>query len=167
MAKPIVRDHYRPHARLQHFGTVVNNITGEITQPPSRTKQEFARECDINNIIKHFSVTGMLNHVNAQAAQGRYLDLPDALDFQQSMDIIKQAEAAFMSMPAKLRDRFGNDPMRFLEFTNDPENLDEMRKLGLATPLPPSRESDVTKPTNGGTPDPAGATKGDPPKTPS
>lgn len=136
MAKPIVRGHYRPHSRHQTFGTVTNPITGEITQPPSRTKQEFARECDINNIIKHFSVSGMLSHVNAKAASGAYLDLPDAFDFQESLNIINQAEAAFMSLPAKLRDRFGNDPLRFLEFTHDPENLEEMRKLGLANQLP-------------------------------
>lgn len=137
MAKPVLRGHYRPHARHQAFGTVVNRVTGEITQPPSRTKQEFARECDINNIIKHFSVSGMLSHVNAKAASGQYLDLPDAFDFQESMNIINQAEAAFMSLPAKLRDRFGNDPTQFLEFTHDPANLDEMRKLGLAKALPP------------------------------
>lgn len=127
--------HYRPHARIQESGEIINPHTGEATTPPSMTKQEFVRECDINNIVKSFSQTGMYNHVNAR--QGSYQDLPDHFDFQDAIGVIQQSEAAFMSLPSKVRDRFGQDPVRFLEFMSNPDNLEEMRTLGLAKPQEP------------------------------
>lgn len=140
MAKVIKVSHFRPHKRVQEHGAMINPHTGDITVPPSMTKQEFKRECDVNNIIKHFSATGMLNHVNAKAAQGAYQDLPDAVDFQESLHTIKAAEDAFMTLPAKVRDRFGQDPAEFLAFMANPDNLEEIQALGLVQmrePAPP------------------------------
>lgn len=131
MSKVKKYSHYRPHGRVPEFGQVLDPGTGEFVTPPSMAKQEFKRECDINNIVKHFSTHGMLNHVNAKAAQGAYQDLPDHMDFQESLHTIKAAETAFMTLPAKVRDRFGQDPAQFLAFMADPENIDEVRKLGL------------------------------------
>jgi phage internal scaffolding protein len=114
--------------------------TGEITTMPSMTKQEFQHECDINNVIKSFTATGMFKHVSAAASSGAYQDLPDAYDFQEALHQVQQAREAFMTLPAKLRSRFGNDPTEFLAFTHDPANKDELRTLGLLkpTPLPPA-----------------------------
>ena len=39
-------------------------------------------------------------------------------------------------MPAEVRDRFQNDPGRFLEFANDASNYDEALKMGLAIKRP-------------------------------
>lgn len=136
MATPKKFSHYRPHARVQERGELVHPVTGEVTRPPSMTKQEFVRESDINNIIKQYSSTGMLNHVSARAAQGVYADLPEPMEFQDALHQVEAANQAFMTLPAKLRDRFGSDPLRFLEFCSDPKNLDEMRTLGIAKPLP-------------------------------
>lgn len=145
MAKKKV-SHFREHKRVQEHGELVNHATGEVSIPPSMAKQEFQRECDINNIIKHFSVTGMFNHVNAKASQGAYSDLPDSVDFQESLHTIKAAETAFMTLPAKVRDRFGQDPAEFLAFMANADNIEEIRKLGLAVaeqPPPPPIEVKV------------------------
>ncbi|UDN67609.1 internal scaffolding protein [robinz microvirus RP_74] len=122
---------YRPHARVQWDGSVVNHVTGEVTYPPSLTKQEFQRECDINNIIKQYSTTGMLRHVSARASQGMYADLPDGVDFQESLHTVEAGRKAFMSLPSKTRARFSNDPGEFLAFCADAANLEEMKELGL------------------------------------
>lgn len=47
------------------------------------------------------------------------------------MNQIVQAQDMFMSLPSKIRNRFGNDPSQFLDFVSDPLNKDEMRSLGL------------------------------------
>ena len=47
------------------------------------------------------------------------------------MNVIRAAEEAFNAMPADVRDRFQNDPGRFLEFANDASNYDEALKMGL------------------------------------
>ncbi|WNK12510.1 MAG: internal scaffolding protein [Microvirus sp.] len=144
---------YRPHKRVQEHGFILNRATGELAAPPSMTKQEFARECDINNIVKSFSVSGQLNHVSAKALSGQYLDLPDGFDLQQSLEIVAQAESAFMSLPAKVRDRFHNDPANFLTFVHDPDNLDEMRRMGLATTPPRGAEPPAATPPTASTGD--------------
>lgn len=101
------------------------------------TKQEFVRECDINNILKQYSTSGMLKHVSAQAASGMYTDLPDAMDFQDSLHVVDQARQAFQSLPSRVRARFDNDPVEFLAFCSDPRNGDEMLALGLREAPPP------------------------------
>lgn len=138
MAKAKLMSHFRPHGRVQFDGGMLNHVTGEVVYPPSRTKQEFQKECDINNIIKSFSATGMMRHVSAKAAQGAYQDLPDPMDFQESLAVVEQAAASFMTLPAKVRDRFRNEPAEFLAFMADEANKDEMVTLGLReVPLPP------------------------------
>jgi phage internal scaffolding protein len=154
---------YRPHKRVVFDGTITNPITGEITSPPSRAKQEFKDQCDMNNIIKAYRLTGQINHVAANAAQGRYEDLPDEFDLQQSLNVVREADAAFASLPAKLRDRFGNDPGKFLGFLSDPDNLDEARRLGIVNSAP--------KPDTGGAnppppPSPPSAPPAPPPEPP-
>lgn len=121
---------YRPHARLQFDN--VDPVTGEVM--PSMTKQEFQAECDINNVIKSFSQTGMFRHVSAKAAVGTYEDLPDGIDFQEALHTVNHAREVFLTLPSKIRERFGHDPAVFLEFSSNPSNLAELRVLGLALP---------------------------------
>lgn len=134
----VPRSFYVPHERV--YAPIANLRTGEIE--PSKTQQEHLVSCDINNIIKQFSKTGQLTHISAKAAQGAYLDLPDPVDYQEAQNIMLEASSSFSSLPAKVRDRFENDPAQFLAFMADPKNEKEARELGLltpATPLPDTR----------------------------
>ena len=49
-------------------------------------------------------------------------------------------------MPAEVRDRFQNDPGRFLEFANDASNYEEALKMSLAIKRP---EKAAVGPENG------------------
>lgn len=146
MAKKTVQyDRYRPHARVQEDGSIFNRFTGEYEFPPSRTKQSHLKECDINNIIKQFSVTGQITHVSAKAQLGAYQDLPDQLDYQEAQNTVIAAERSFMTLPAKLRERFENEPSQFLAFLGDPANREEAVKLGLVN-APPRAENPPAEP---------------------
>ena len=46
------------------------------------------------------------------------------------------AQEQFAALDAAVRSRFDNDPAKFLEFTADPANADEMVKMGLAVAKP-------------------------------
>ncbi|QCQ84741.1 internal scaffolding protein [Blackfly microvirus SF02] len=127
---------YRPHPRLTEDNLYTDPVTGELCPMPSMTKQEFQHECDINNVIKAFSSSGMFTHVSAKAAMGAYEDLPESYDFQESLHQVEAARTAFMTLPAKLRARFDNDPAEFLNFTHNPANAEEMLTLGLREPPP-------------------------------
>lgn len=119
---------------------MVNHVTGVVTYPPSMTKQEFVAECDINNVLKQFKQTGMVSHISAKASQGSYENLPDPIDFQESVHLVHAAEAAFATLPSKVRARFDQDPLKFLEFTSDPANREEMITLGLVKAPPKDPE---------------------------
>lgn len=138
---------YRPHdRRTAYTGEETNPVTGEVTKPPSLTKQEFKDQCDINNIIKSFKLTGQINHISAAAAKGRFEDMPDEIDFQTSMNVIRSATEAFAALPAKIRDRFHNEPQEFLAFVSDPENKDEAIKLGIVKKPEPKPEPSASPP---------------------
>lgn len=130
-----LRSFFVPHKRVQYTGELVDKL-GVVYKPESRTKQSFVAECDINNILKQYKLSGMVTHISAKAAQGAYTDLPDPIEFQESLNIVAQAENAFATLPSKVRERFGNDPERFLMFTSDPANAKEMADLGLTNPPP-------------------------------
>lgn len=103
---------------------------------PSRTKQSFAKECDINTILAKYTKTGLLEHVKTY--QGYYGELPDAVDFQANLNAVIAAQAAFETLPATIRTKFFNDPAQFLAFVDDPDNAEEMVTLGLRDKPHPS-----------------------------
>lgn len=99
----------------------------------SLTKQEFKEECDVDEILRRASNGQDLSAVlNSRVAQ--YGDFTNIPDFRESMDIIARANSMFMQLDWKLRERFGNDPARMMDFLQDEANLDEARKLGLVKP---------------------------------
>ncbi|QCQ84895.1 DNA pilot protein [Blackfly microvirus SF02] len=132
------RSFYAPHDPLDSAFTNSDPVTGEVY--PSMTKQSFVDECDINNILAEYKTSGQLKHINEKAAQGVYADLPNGLDFQESLNTVIRAEESFATLPSAVRARFGNDPEQFLTFMADPANQDEAIKMGLAQdnrPTPP------------------------------
>jgi len=108
----------------------VKTRTEYVDTLPSMTKQSFKDECDVNHIIKRFKKSGVITHLSDMEAQ--YGDLT-GLDFQAAMDLVTQANHLFDELPASVRKRFANDPAMFLDFMDNPENAEEMVKLGLAT----------------------------------
>lgn len=137
---------YTPHAPVDWTGEVLDPKTGELVKEESLTKQSHKEECDINNIVKAFSLTGQITHLNERAAAGVYADLPDQVDYQEALNTVIQGEVAFASLPSSIRERFSNDPAEFLAFMANPDNQEEMIKLGLAVDKrpPPSTEPVVS-----------------------
>lgn len=103
----------------------------------SMVQQNLSAETDINNIMAKYAKTGQFHHVTPMAAE--YGDFSNVPDYKTAMEHIMASNELFMELPAKVRDRFGNDPANFIEFATDAENIEELRKLGLApaAPLPP------------------------------
>ncbi|QCQ84702.1 internal scaffolding protein [Blackfly microvirus SF02] len=119
------------------------------------TRQEFADECDINVLMAQYERTGVLSHINMGTPQ--YLDVSDVPDLREALAAVDAAQVAFMTLPASVRREFDNDPVKFVEFAQDPANLPRMREWGLAAPerVPdaPVRVEVVSPPAT--TPDPS------------
>ena len=128
-----------------------NGTTRVITQnnEPSLTQQQFHDASDINQIMKKYHATGMITHLNQK--KGAYLDLSSAKDYQQSLDLVIEAQRSFMTLPSETRARFQNDPQQLISFLSDDKNREEAIKLKLInpkiqTPTPPSHDNQ-TPPT--------------------
>lgn len=111
----------------------VSEATALVCETPSMTQQQFKEECDINTIATRFGISGELP-VNGRVAT--FGDFESVNDFHSAMTAIREAEEAFMQLPGLVRERFGQDPQKFVEFCSDSRNLEEIRKLGLAPPAP-------------------------------
>ncbi|AXL14715.1 internal scaffolding protein [Microviridae sp.] len=111
---------------------------GETTQ----VQQSMAADCDINNIMKKYEKTGVLQHVARYG--GSYGDFTVLPDFHTAMNKMIEAQEMFMSLPASIREKFNNDAGAFVEFAVDEKNIDEMRKMGLSKEAP--KKSEPAKP---------------------
>ena len=111
----------------------VDPDTGE--ELVSMTKQAFADECDINQIMKRMQATAVDPYMD-NSARGTFGDASNVYDFAEAMNIVIEAEHNFSQLPATIRDRFGNDPAVLLEWLGHEDNREEAIKLGIVNPPP-------------------------------
>jgi phage internal scaffolding protein len=100
----------------------------------SRASQSFRDECNINKILNRFSkVCGgdYLQKMHGYAG-GTFGDFSGVTDYRSALEQVQRAKEVFLRIPAKVRAVFNNDPAYFLDFCQDPKNLDKLREMGLA-----------------------------------
>jgi phage internal scaffolding protein len=123
------RTAYDPHKKY------VFKTSGE-----SLTQQHFKDECDVINIIKRHDRNGIIEHV--QRGQARYGDFSEVADYREALDLVRDAQDEFMTIPSDIRKKFDNDPGKFYEFVSNPDNKEELKTMGfIQTP-------DVGKPSS-------------------
>jgi len=95
-----------------------------------RTQQSAKDECDINLIVERAKRGADISHLSVSAAPvyGDFVGFPD---YRESLLMVNKARDMFMSLDAFVRERFGNDPARLLDFLSDDKNREEGVKLGL------------------------------------
>lgn len=104
--------------------------TGTGDFEPSLTRQEFLQESDINNILKQYQTQGILPETRPDGVYADFTD-PAYADYQQAQNMVLEAQYLFERIPAKVRERFNNDPASLILFVQDPTNQEEAHKLGL------------------------------------
>lgn len=114
----------------------------------SMTRQSEAAECDINNIMAKYAVTGMLPQLVEQSPS--YGDFSSMPDYIESQNIVAFAKSQFAALPAETRAFFQNDPGQMLDYvdkhfpTAGPERevaLKNLTKLGLTKPIELPKET--------------------------
>src|SRR5229473_1881652 len=99
---------------VYHDGFLPPNVgTGgeELPFGESFTRQSEANDADINVVIRRFVSTGVMP-VNTREAL--FMDVSDVGDFRKVRGHIEHATTFFMSLDAKVREFFRNDPAEFL-----------------------------------------------------
>lgn len=95
----------------------------------SRTVQAPANEVDINVLVARAKAG---EDLSGFVRVGQYRDMTEVpTDLREAYAIVQRAQDLFMSLDAKVRERFKNDPALMVEFLHDEKNKDEAVKLGL------------------------------------
>jgi len=111
-----------------------------VNTEPSKTDQQWKKSCDVNEIVTKYKRTGQLSHVRSQ--QPVYQDVSEIPDLLTSLTQVQKAKDAFLTVPAELRKKLDNDPVKFIEYLNEPSNNDEAIKYGLKNrPTPPPQNT--------------------------
>lgn len=106
----------------------------------SATEQAHATDSDINVIMLRYQKTGVLPQGNGGTLV--FGDLSDVPTYLEAQIILANANESFAQLPANVRERFMNDPSKFLAFMEDDSNYDEAVKLGLVVkPVQPAAET--------------------------
>jgi len=118
----------------------IRRRVAKVFKEKSRTVQSSAPACDINNIMKKYKETGMIQHNSNR--EPFYGDVSGITDFRQAMEIVLNAETTFNNLPSEVREKFENDPGNFIEWIKNPTNLEEARKDGYVD-TPEKQSKDV------------------------
>jgi len=110
-------------------------VTLDGEPEPSLTVQSELAATDINNIVEKHTKTGLLPVMTQSPVFG---DVSSAPTYQESLNVVIEAQKLFMGLDAKIRKEFDNDPAQFLAFVDDPKNADRLIEMGLReAPEPP------------------------------
>lgn len=131
MSAPVVHTEFNPPPDLDAL---------DCSADPGVTKQSFKDDCDINVIMERYVPS------EAGSVPPMFGDFAEAPDFMAAQAILLDAQEKFDALPSKVRERFANDPVRFLEFVNDEKNTDEAIALGMATKRVEVKKEEVATP---------------------
>lgn len=103
----------------------------------SQVQQSAAKSADINHMVQqHLHGPGRLGKPigdpNA-TRQPRFMEVPSA-SFHEMLIQVTDIQNEFRGLPAKIRNRFQNDPFQMLRFVENPRNRKEAIKMGLIIP---------------------------------
>lgn len=101
------------------------------------TKQSFSKEGDINYLMSRYLRSGEIPQGRGFSAM--YADFSSSEDYHTVLSRIANARDSFHSLPSSLREKFDNDPGKFLDYLKDPSNFDEHEKFGIEAPSPEDR----------------------------
>jgi phage internal scaffolding protein len=103
---------------------------------PSLTVQDEKDETDINYIVNKYAdgQKGIMTLDLGDSSQYAYLQFGDATlpgDYSTALELVSGVREEFYTLPAKVRAKFGHDPMNFISQLNNPETLEYLQREGL------------------------------------
>jgi hypothetical protein len=106
-----------------------NENYSELHNDDGLTEQHHAETCDINKILAQFMETGILPTSTNNDPQ--YGDVSEH-NFQEVQNQLANAKTLFEELPDPVKAQFENKPFKFLQFAEDPKNMDALVEMGLA-----------------------------------
>lgn len=112
---------------------VARSTEADFSDSPSLTSQSFADEVNINKIMARVE-KGQI--VLGSDGMPFYGDVSELGGLQEALIKVQEAEELFMQFPAETREVFENDPLKMVQFLEDPSNKEKAIQLGLVKPKP-------------------------------
>lgn len=126
----------------------------------SQTKASFAKQVNVNRIVKEYANTGVMDHVNTR--EPVYGDTTMVQHLSDAVLLVEKADAEFMELPAKVRQAAGQDPVTFLEMLSTADGTQALVDAGLPvegmSPTPPRAPAPTQDPPTSKPPAPAEGT---------
>jgi len=117
----------------EHISEIIRKrVSISFKNSPSRTKSEFAEECNINNIVNRGLKSGILPSGTRKPLFDDYSEVNDYVQIQRT---IVEAEQNFMQLDAETRQFFSNNVANLLDFIDDPANAEKAAEMGLIAPV--------------------------------
>ena len=105
---------------------------GIVFEEPSLTDQSQYKDTDINNIVRKYQTTGLLDSPGAVPFETlQYGDATLLPDYQTALDLVNSVHEEFSSLPSEVREKFGHDPMQLLDALQDPTKKEMLQDIGL------------------------------------
>lgn len=106
---------------------------------PSLTQQQFKDEADLNNIVdrnmqlKNPEFITKLHLMGGSVNKNEpiYGDFTTVTDYASALNMVDKARADFMSLPSNVREYFGNNPSKLMEFVSNEANYEKGVELGI------------------------------------
>lgn len=118
------------------------DFTRIVCDPTKGARQSEKDQTDINRIVQRFDREGVLSHLNERVASFQDVSALSG-GYREALHQVRAADEFFAQLPAKVRERFSNDPAGFLDALVDPGRRSELEELGVlekeagGAPTPP------------------------------
>lgn len=105
---------------------------GIVFEEPSLTDQSQYKDTDINNIVRRYQTTGLLDSPGSVPFETlQYGDATLLPDYQTALDLVNSVQTEFSSLPSEVREKFGHDPMQLLDALQDSSKQQMLQDIGL------------------------------------
>jgi len=121
------------------MGRFTQDLNGKLM-----TKQSDKKQCDINDIVARAKRIGSLDPLRPRSVPV-FMDCREVPNFQEAQNIVIRANELLYSLSPNVRERFGNDPQKMMEFVSKKENFEEAVKMGLMKAPEPKRPEVIQK----------------------
>lgn len=118
----------------KYSARAVSDSVALHTGSESSVQQQFAKEVDINTIVRRFGIT---REMPSGLGGGVYGDFTGITDFDSAVAAVERAQAGFLALDPEVRDRFGNDPGAYLEYVDGLTDEELGPEVGVPAPVAP------------------------------
>ena len=92
------------------------------------TEQSHEKETNINEIVKKHGAVLSQGYVDISSL--RFDDVSNN-DFQEMVHMLMKGKESFEKVPSVIRNKFENDPAKFMDFVHNPDSKDQLVEWGM------------------------------------